>query len=68
MNVVLGVGGGIAAYKAAELSRLLQERGIAVQVVMTASAQMAPARGPLPATRRGGPCWRGPKRPPPSGT
>ena len=39
MNVVLGVGGGIAAYKAAELSRLLQERGIAVQVVMTASAQ-----------------------------
>ncbi len=39
MNVVLGVGGGIAAYKAAELSRMLQERGIAVQVVMTASAQ-----------------------------
>ncbi len=39
MNVVLGVGGGIAAYKAAELSRLLQERGITVQVVMTASAQ-----------------------------
>ena len=39
MNVVLGVGGGIAAYKAAELSRLLQERGIAVQVVMTSAAQ-----------------------------
>ena len=39
MNVVLGVGGGIAAYKAAELSRALQERGAAVQVVMTAGAQ-----------------------------
>ncbi len=39
MNVVLGVGGGIAAYKAAELSRLLQERGYAVQVVMTEAAQ-----------------------------
>jgi phosphopantothenoylcysteine decarboxylase/phosphopantothenate--cysteine ligase len=39
MNVVLGVGGGIAAYKAAELSRALSERGAEVQVVMTASAQ-----------------------------
>jgi len=39
MNVVLGVGGGIAAYKAAELSRVLQERGHAVQTVMTAAAQ-----------------------------
>lgn len=39
MNVVLGVGGGIAAYKAAELARLLQERGFSVQVVMTAAAQ-----------------------------
>ena len=39
MNVVLGVGGGIAAYKAAELSRLLQERGYAVQTVMTDAAQ-----------------------------
>jgi phosphopantothenoylcysteine decarboxylase/phosphopantothenate--cysteine ligase len=39
MNVVLGVGGGIAAYKAAELVRLLQERGFSVQVVMTAAAQ-----------------------------
>ena len=39
MNVVLGVGGGIAAYKAAELSRLLQDRGITVQVVMTSAAQ-----------------------------
>ncbi|MBX5494217.1 MAG: bifunctional phosphopantothenoylcysteine decarboxylase/phosphopantothenate--cysteine ligase CoaBC [Bryobacteraceae bacterium] len=39
MNVVLGVGGGIAAYKAAELARALQERGFKVQVVMTAAAQ-----------------------------
>ncbi len=39
MNVVLGVGGGIAAYKAAELVRLLQERGFSVQVVMTLAAQ-----------------------------
>ena len=39
MKVVLGVGGGIAAYKAAELARLLQERGIEVQVVMTEAAQ-----------------------------
>ena len=39
MNAVLGVGGGIAAYKAAELSRALMERGLRVQVVMTRAAQ-----------------------------
>src|SRR5450432_3359924 len=39
MNIVLGVGGGIAAYKSAELARLLMQRGHAVQVVMTAAAQ-----------------------------
>jgi phosphopantothenoylcysteine decarboxylase/phosphopantothenate--cysteine ligase len=39
MKVALGVCGGIAAYKAAEIVRLLQDRGIRVQVVMTASAQ-----------------------------
>jgi phosphopantothenoylcysteine decarboxylase/phosphopantothenate--cysteine ligase len=39
MNIVLGVGGGIAAYKSAELVRLLIERGHSVQVVMTAGAQ-----------------------------
>jgi phosphopantothenoylcysteine decarboxylase/phosphopantothenate--cysteine ligase len=38
MNAVLGVGGGIAAYKSAELARALQERGFRVQVVMTAAA------------------------------
>src|SRR5690242_1346527 len=39
MKVALGVCGGIAAYKAAEIVRLLQDRGIRVQVVMTNSAQ-----------------------------
>ena len=39
MNILLGIGGGIAAYKAAELVRALMERGHSVQVVMTAAAQ-----------------------------
>ncbi|MDP9262936.1 MAG: bifunctional phosphopantothenoylcysteine decarboxylase/phosphopantothenate--cysteine ligase CoaBC [Acidobacteriota bacterium] len=39
MKVALGVCGGIAAYKAAEIVRLLQERGVRVQVVMTRAAQ-----------------------------
>jgi phosphopantothenoylcysteine decarboxylase/phosphopantothenate--cysteine ligase len=39
MKVALGVCGGIAAYKAAEIVRMLQDRGIHVQVIMTASAQ-----------------------------
>jgi len=38
-RVVLGVAGGIAAYKAAELCRALIQRGFAVQVVMTAAAE-----------------------------
>src|SRR6266853_1851298 len=37
-RIVLGVTGGIAAYKAAELVRLLVKEGIAVDVVMTAAA------------------------------
>ncbi|MGH8849899.1 MAG: bifunctional phosphopantothenoylcysteine decarboxylase/phosphopantothenate--cysteine ligase CoaBC [Casimicrobiaceae bacterium] len=37
-RVVLGLTGGIAAYKAAELTRLLVKEGIAVDVVMTAAA------------------------------
>lgn len=37
--MVLGVAGGIAAYKAAELCRTLIQRGFAVQVVMTAAAE-----------------------------
>src|SRR5499425_613461 len=39
MKVALGVSGGIAAYKAAEVLRLLQEREIRVQVIMTGAAQ-----------------------------
>jgi phosphopantothenoylcysteine decarboxylase / phosphopantothenate---cysteine ligase len=39
MRVALGVSGGVAAYKAAELVRRLQQEGIEVQAVMTASAQ-----------------------------
>jgi phosphopantothenoylcysteine decarboxylase/phosphopantothenate--cysteine ligase len=39
MTVILGIGGGIAAYKAAELARTLMERGVTVQVVMTRAAQ-----------------------------
>ena len=39
MKVALGVSGGIAAYKAAEIVRLLQDRGTRVQVIMTRAAQ-----------------------------
>src|SRR5579872_6923673 len=39
MKIALGVSGGIAAYKAAEIVRLLQDRGVRVQVVMTHAAQ-----------------------------
>jgi len=39
MKIALGVTGGIAAYKAAEVLRALQDRGIRVQVVMTHAAQ-----------------------------
>lgn len=39
MKIALGVSGGISAYKAAEIVRLLQDRGIRVQVVMTRAAQ-----------------------------
>jgi len=39
MKIALGVSGGIAAYKAAEIIRLLQDRGIRVQVIMTHAAQ-----------------------------
>jgi phosphopantothenoylcysteine decarboxylase/phosphopantothenate--cysteine ligase len=37
-RVVVGVAGGIAAYKAAELCRTLAQRGFSVQVVMTEAA------------------------------
>src|SRR5690348_2372281 len=39
MRIILGVSGGIAAYKAAELARLLMERGHEIQAVLTAGAQ-----------------------------
>ncbi len=39
MRVALGVSGGVAAYKAAELVRKLQQEGVDVQVVMTESAR-----------------------------
>jgi phosphopantothenoylcysteine decarboxylase/phosphopantothenate--cysteine ligase len=39
MKIALGVTGGIAAYKAAEVLRLLQDRGVGVQVIMTRAAQ-----------------------------
>ena len=35
MNILLGISGGIAAYKTAELVRLYQQRGHRVQVVLT---------------------------------
>ncbi len=37
-RIVLGITGGIAAYKAAELARLLAKQGIEVQVAMTEAA------------------------------
>jgi phosphopantothenoylcysteine decarboxylase/phosphopantothenate--cysteine ligase len=39
VKVALGVSGGIAAYKAAELVRELQQKGLDVQVIMTQHAQ-----------------------------
>src|ERR1700685_330930 len=39
MKIALGVSGGIAAYKAADIVRLLQDRGVRVQVIMTHAAQ-----------------------------
>ena len=39
MKIILGVGGGIAAYKAAELARLLMQREHQVQAVMTEAAE-----------------------------
>ena len=39
MKVTVGVSGGIAAYKAAELVRALQQQALDVHVVMTESAE-----------------------------
>ena len=47
-KIVLGVTGGIAAYKTPELVRRLLDRGAEVQVVMTRSAEeFGPSRGIL---------------------
>jgi phosphopantothenoylcysteine decarboxylase/phosphopantothenate--cysteine ligase len=39
MKIILGVAGGIAAYKSAELARLLMQQGHEVQVVMTSAGE-----------------------------
>ena len=39
MRIILGIGGGIAAYKSAELARLLMQQSHEVQAVMTRAAQ-----------------------------
>src|ERR1043166_7783842 len=38
MNIVLGVSGGIAAYKAPDLVRRLQDAGAAIRVILTPNA------------------------------
>ena len=38
MNILLGITGGIAAYKSAELVRLIKKEGFQVKVVMTENA------------------------------
>ncbi len=38
MKIILGITGGVAAYKAAELARLMVKEGIGVEVVMTEAA------------------------------
>ena len=38
-RILLGITGGIAAYKAAELVRLLKKQGADIRVVMTSSAE-----------------------------
>lgn len=39
MNVALGVGGGVAAYKAAELARAMMQHGCSVQAILTGAAE-----------------------------
>ena len=58
-RILLGVSGGIAAYKALELARLATREGHAVRVLMTPAAErfIGPASfegivGPSPATPR----------------
>ena len=53
-HILLGVTGGIAAYKSADLVRRLRERGAEVQVVMTDGAREFVT--PMTCWRR--PVWR----------
>ena len=48
-HIVLGLTGGIACYKSAELCRQLQQQGATVQVVMTAGAETFISAGTLQA-------------------
>ncbi len=52
MNIVLGISGGIAAYKAPELVRALMKRGHVVRCVLTAAAQHLVAAEALAAVSR----------------
>ena len=45
MEILLGVSGGIAAYKAADLTSSLVKRGHRVRVVMTESAELIEVQG-----------------------
>lgn len=53
MNVLLGITGGIAAYKTPELVRQLRKRGHAVRCVLTANAGRLVARDALAAVSGG---------------
>ena len=50
-HIVLGLSGGVACYKAAELARELQREGATVQVVMTDAACQFTSRSLRPVAR-----------------
>ena len=55
-RIVLGITGGIAAYKAAELTRLLVKAGAEVDVVMTeAATRFVGPSGPVSGTNSSAP-------------
>ena len=47
MRITLGVSGGVAAYRSAELVRRLQQEGHSVQVVMSAPRENLSRLSPL---------------------
>ena len=66
MRVTVGVSGGIAAYKAAELVRALQRQALEVHVVMTEAAAASCSRSlspRSPATRSSPACGMKPATP-----